>query len=244
MGLWEWFIGEPGGVWIIGIVSVLLLAYEHFQRARPKRLVVTEGERSSLLSVHPDFRDKIAATYEGVRVRELSQLEVVLSNRGNETITAPSLTVSVPDAIVLAAHASGEFGGASATIELSERSVRVKLPYVNSRHHGHKVLFRLVADGSLESVSFAGGGEGWSVLEAHPKRTRAWISGITALVMGTAVIGVALFGNPDFCGRDMGVVIVGMGFYGFAAVTSGAMSLMDALADRGRRRLRRGGAGA
>lgn len=239
MSLWEWLVGEAGGAWIVGTLGLIVGISQYALRVRPRRLVITEGGLSSVLLIDPAFRDKIVASFEGVQVQTLSQLEATLSNSGNDTISEPVFTVSVPKARVLAADVAGEFGGAKANIEVGDHSVRVKLPYMNARQHRHKVLFRLVVDGSLDSVSFCGGGQGWSVSEGRPKRTRGIISGVVSIAVGVIAVGVSLWGNPDFCGRDMGVLVVMMGCYGVGAAVCGIMALVDQMSDRRRKRMRR-----
>jgi hypothetical protein len=80
---WVRILGPLGGAAITGIIT---LAIWWLNRQRPNKVQVRESGVTSLLRIAETMKPRIAATLDGQAVAGLSQLELVITNSGPETI--------------------------------------------------------------------------------------------------------------------------------------------------------------
>ena len=90
----EWFIGEAGAGWVIGVLGLLGMLYTWRRRERPPKVVVPEIGKTRLLDLDPSEHEKLSVYYkdsagEDRRVQKLQQGEYAVYNNGTVDISEP-----------------------------------------------------------------------------------------------------------------------------------------------------------
>jgi hypothetical protein len=95
MRFWDWFIGEAGAAWILGILGIIGAIYTWINRRRPKHIVLQETQRFSLLDIHHSLQERLTVFYksrvdvEEYEIRTLYQTEFIIYNSGTESFAQP-----------------------------------------------------------------------------------------------------------------------------------------------------------
>jgi len=160
---WRWFYTNAPAAWMSAVVAITTLIYVLRTRKRPRRLVVREAAKSSLVRIWTSVREKIGITFEGRSIKTLGQIDFELLNEGSEVIQRPVVTFTLPDETrILDTHTAPE--ELQAERQMESCKVTVKLPYVNPFHdHRQVISLSVLVDGPTSPVKVAGAGEGWSV---------------------------------------------------------------------------------
>lgn len=181
---WQWFIGEAGAGWIIGILGLIGGIYAWLRRERPPKIVIQEVSHISLLDVHPSQSNRIHVGYSDTdgsesKIESLQQIKLSIYNLGTRDISeAIDLVLtfrrkeqsanSDDDGAVgfrrlvfddVACKAEGMPTDGSA----NEQSVRITIPYLNSyRTHHHYAMAYLMTEHLVQLQLVRGSGKGWS----------------------------------------------------------------------------------
>ncbi len=181
---WQWFIGEAGAGWIIGILGVIGGVYAWLRRERPPRIVIQEVKQISLLDIHPSQSDKIHVGYSDTdgsehKIESLEQVKLAVYNLGTKDITETVDFVLTFRRKKQPADAEDSesigfwrlvFDDATCEAEsiptdgsVHEQSVRIRIPYLNSyRTHHHYALAYLMTEHAAQLQLVRGNGKGWS----------------------------------------------------------------------------------
>ncbi len=172
--LWHWFYTNAPAAWFSAVAATVTLIYVLRTRKKPRRLVVRETAKSSLVRIWPSIREKIGITFDGRSIDTLGQIDLEILNEGSDTIQQPEITLTLPaETRVLDAHAIPE--DLLAVCQIHPSKVIVKLPYLNPfRDHRQTVTLSILVEGPTGPVKATGGGEGWSLL--HKRLPSKWQS--------------------------------------------------------------------
>jgi len=178
MNFWEWFLGDAGAAWIIGILTLVItvggviLAY--IRREKPPVVLIQELEQQSMLSIHPSRKEKLQVLYKDQDgkeyvVQNLQQKEVAIYNLGSKDILDP---------VQFVLEISGSSGKDRSLFEIifddndckhkkqadnhdDKLKTLITLPYLNSfQKHGHFHRAYLLSDTNMDITLEHGVGKG------------------------------------------------------------------------------------
>jgi len=206
-GFWDLFIGEPGGVWIIGLVGLGIGVFRWLQRERAPRVILQELSTARLLDMHPSQHDRVQAYYAPAigssrQIKDLIQKKLVIYNGGTkDVLDAVSLELTLSPG---ARSTQNERAGLLECVVESpakaqpaidgegKEGVQISIPYLNSyREHGHLWTLHLLAERPFDVALSCGSGKGWSarlltreaLFRLKLSATR-WLALPTCLVLG------------------------------------------------------------
>jgi hypothetical protein len=177
---WHWLYTNAPAAWTSAIVATITLLLVLRTRKRPRRVVVREVSRSSLIRIWPGVRKNIRITFSGDPINTLGQIDVEIYNEGSEFIEQPALSLVLPDETrILGSHTEPEEANAQCQMEKNRLSVR--LPHLNPLHeHRQVVSLSVLVDGPITPLRITGGGQGWSIrhrpLPTAKQRHRALVA--------------------------------------------------------------------
>lgn len=170
---WNWFIGEAGAAWIIGLLGLLAMLYSWQHRERAPRVIVQEVKKTRLLNIHPSQRETLTVIHTDsngnqTRIQDLEQREIVIYNNGTRDILEPLQ-------LVLRFHEAGSreerfhgfwrlvFDDGTCAWKQIDGDIQIELPYLNSYLvHRHYIKGYLISDKEIEIRVLDGIGRGWS----------------------------------------------------------------------------------
>jgi hypothetical protein len=168
----QWFYTNAPAAWISAVVATVGFVLVLRSRKKPKRVVVREVEKSSLVRIWPSVRDKIHMTFNGHPVQNLGQIDLEILNEGSEVISHPGFEVSLADGSTILDVLLTPIDP-HATAQVNANRVVIVLPYLNPyAEHKQVVKLSILVDGDTEHVAVSGDGVGWSTRRV-PLPTRA-----------------------------------------------------------------------
>lgn len=217
---WQWFIGEAGAGWIIGLIGLIGGVYAWLRRERPPKIVVQETRRISLLDVHPSQAEKIRVSYldsvgNESRIASLQQTELAIYNTGTRDISeAINLVLTLRRADQSTGSGDKEgvgfwrvvFDDVTCTAEgltangsAGEQSVEMRIPYLNSYlTHRHAIMAYLITEYSVQLHLLRGRGRGWSARLSTLDSYLKLRSKLAQVIRVSAVALLALSAVPPF----------------------------------------------
>jgi hypothetical protein len=89
----HWFYTNAPAAWLSAFLATASLIFVLKARAKPRRVVIREVGRSSLVRIWPGVRKKIKMTFDGNNIEALGQIDIDVSNCGSQVIQQPEFTV-------------------------------------------------------------------------------------------------------------------------------------------------------
>ncbi len=202
----HWLYTNAPAAWISAFIAICSLLLVLRSRKKPRKIIVRETRKGSLVHVWPRIRDKIVINFNGKEIRDLAQLDFELLNTGSEVISRPRISLSLDqDSCVLDAALTPD---RDTTLVFEHNTVTFSLPYINPyKDHGQPINLTVLVDGPTQNLQIVGGGEGWSVQHfALPDRkqifkqlriagwgvTPLWIGVIAYLIWGDRLFGLKI----------------------------------------------------
>jgi hypothetical protein len=179
----RWFYSNAPAAWISALIAVLSLLYVLRTKRKPRRLVIREMGKSSLIRISPSVRGKINISFAGVPIGALGQIDIDVFNAGSEAIQQAEFAIVLPEeTAILDAHVAPE--DTKANLQTEENKLTIRLPYLNSfTEHRQVLTLSILVDGKTSPIRVRGAGDGWSVLHLTlPSRRRDLLREITYLV--------------------------------------------------------------
>ena len=208
----QWFIGEPGAVWIIGLLGLIVgVFYFWKERGRPPRIVIQEIRRIKLLAIHSSQREKLAVSFTdsdgvGHNIKNLIQTEFAVYNNGTSDILEPvELSLNLTK---IGSDQSEEVEEereqdlqqwsfdnpectASPLLEEKRNNIGVllRIPYLNSYPvHQHYQVVRSISNGECNCELKAGMGKGWSAYFISLRKIEAMQYRLRRILLGIATL--------------------------------------------------------
>lgn len=174
MSFWDWFIGEAGAGWILGMLGVLGGLYTWRNRERPPKIVLQELWNMGLLDIHPSQQNKISVMYmddegNGQNVESLQQKRIVLYNNGTVDLSDPmqlQVQLQIDDAVPPTTRLVRLISDKSTcTIdELDDYEFALNIEYLNSYPtHEQFIDLYVVSSHDVTLNVLSRFGKGWSV---------------------------------------------------------------------------------
>ncbi len=190
---WHWLYTNAPAAWTSAAVAIVSLLVVLRTRRRPKRIVIREISRSSLIRIWPSVRRNIRITFGGDPINTLGQIDFEIFNEGSEFIDQPALNLILPtETRILGSHAEPEEANAQCQTDKSRLTVR--LPHLNPiREHRQIVFLSVLVDGPTTPLKITGGGEGWSLLrQSLPTAKQQFWYGIlrTSMVLAWILLSI------------------------------------------------------
>lgn len=216
---WDWFIGEAGAAWIIGLLGLIGVIYTLFHRERAPRVILQETSSRWLLNIHDSQRDALRVQYgtppeDVIDIHSLEQTDLVIYNTGTKDLTEPieimlrfrRIASSDGDTVVGFWRLTFDDAVCMAQPERSTATepsdeVVVTVQYLNSYDiHGHCARGYLISENTIEPELVTGTGRGWSArcvtirsfLEWNKRATKTVRNALTVATCALAVIAVVL----------------------------------------------------
>jgi hypothetical protein len=160
---WHWLYTNAPAAWISAIIAIMSLLLVLRTKRRPRKIVIRELSRSSLMRIWPSVRQKIKVTFGGDPIKTLGQIDVEIFNDGSEFIEQPELNFVLPEQTkILDYHTDPEEANAQCQVTTNRLSVR--LPHLNPvREHSQIVSLSVLVDGPTAPLKITGGSAGWSI---------------------------------------------------------------------------------
>jgi hypothetical protein len=177
MSFWDWFIGDAGAAWIIGILTVAGALFAYFRRERPPVILIQEIEQQSMLSIHEARKEKLQALYKDQDgqeyiVENLQQKDVAIYNMGSKDVLEPiTFTLLVSDETdkkrslfeIIFDDNNCKYEKQTADKHSDKLKAQITIPYLNSfQQHGHSQKAYFLSDTDTNITLEHGMGKGWS----------------------------------------------------------------------------------
>jgi len=191
---WHWLYTNAPAAWTSAIVAVVTLLLVLRTRRRPRRIVIREVSRSSLIGIWPNVRKSIRITFGGEPINTLGQIDVEIFNEGSDFIDQLTLNLILPtETRILGTHTDPEEANAQCQVDKNRLSVR--LPHLNPYHEHRQILsLSVLIDGPTNPLKIRGGGQGWSLrYQPLPTQKQERRSQWVRMVMYLAFAASALF---------------------------------------------------
>jgi hypothetical protein len=187
---WQWFIGEAGAGWIVGILGLVGGVYAWLKRERPAQIIIQELETLRLMDIHPSQQHKLDIRYKTdefgeVKIHDLFQKQVVIYNSGTRDILEP-LDLKLGAIVRPELHSTNYRKGNDLFVVIIDQvmakqvdrdpgypgawSVCLQIPYLNSyQDHQQYLKCEFISNYPMELVPISKTGRGWSVSILVPK---------------------------------------------------------------------------
>lgn len=173
--LWNWLKTDAGAGWIFGLISTGVLLVTWLRRFQTKRVIIEEIAKRRPVSVSTHVRERIDVRFDNKKIERLSQLDLLLRNFHDHTVTDIAFTLKPPNGTkILEAVAAADPVGIDVSKTINDDGeARIEVNYLKTaRLHEDAIYVALLCDGPLEGFQCLGGGENWSLKFKNSDRSR------------------------------------------------------------------------
>lgn len=212
MSFWDWFIGESGAAWILGILAIIGSLFVAFKRRNDiARVVVVEVKSDQFLKnpietiKETPFKERLKFVLldKEEQKREIDALyytRLHVFDAGSVDITGPvELVIRIEKSIAAilgfrkSDFAEVDCNASDVTLQCltqipefgSVRSLEylLTIPFLNSRKHSHIIPVEILAEEEVDiSVEPYKVGKGWSLATWSDKKVKKWVGGLAVAV--------------------------------------------------------------